>query len=348
MVDRGRQILREAIPQREGAAIAVLRRAVEIEPKNSEAWGLLSLAYRSHVESGSTRIVTEALRASELAAKRAIEVDPNNGDALTALAMLRPEFGNWQNAEIQLREAIAKDPDSVAAMSFLTLVLQSVGRSSESFEWNDRAARLDPLDITPQYRMAMKHWIFGRIDAADLVLSRSLQIWPTNPALWNTRLVVLTYSGRLEEAMRYLDQSIAKNPNLARTGELWRQTIGAHMSRDATVRNGVRDFLKMRASQSSAASVHSIMALSNLGMLDDAFEVADGYYRWRGPVAGAERFAPKETLLNDQLWRRTMLLFTPATRPMRLDRRFAELTKGIGLADYWRQTGTRPDAFLFR
>lgn len=348
LIERGRQVLRESVPQQEQAAIAMLHQAVELDPKNSEAWGLLALAYRAHLENGAAGVVTEALRRSELAARRAIEIDPDNGNALTALTMLRPEFGNWQTAELQLREALERDPTCVAAMNFLTLVLQSVGRSSESFRWNEKAAKLDPLDVTPQYRLAMKNWIFGRIDDADLVLNRGLQIWPFNPALWNTRLVVLTYSGRLEEAMRYLDQSLAANPKLARTAGLWRVTLQAHLTRDEAVRARARDFIKQRASLSSAASVHAIMALSNLGMTDDAFEVADGYYRWRGPVAGAEKFTPRETLLNDQLWRRTMLLFTPATRAMRFDPRFDKLTKGIGLNDYWRRTGTRPDAFLFR
>lgn len=348
LVERGHQIIRESVPGNEQKAVALLLRAVELDPNNSKAWGLLALAFRDRVENGTPQIVTPALQECERAARRALSLNPNNGNALTALATLQPEFGNWRAVERQLRAALAKDPDCVAALNSLTLVLQSVGRAEESFQLNEKAARLDPLDVTPQYRLAIKSWIFGRIDEADLVLNRGLQVWPNHPALWNTRLMVLAYSGRPDEGLHYLDRSLRSNPEFARSASLWKMTLGALRSDDPAVRATARYGLKQRAAKSSGASAHAIMSLSNLGFVEDAFEAANGYYRWRGKMAGAEKTAPRETLINDHSWRRTMLLFTPATRAMRLDPRFGDLTKAIGMADYWRKSGIGPDAFLFQ
>jgi hypothetical protein len=36
-------------------------------------------------------------------------------------------------------------------------------------------------------------------------------------------------------------------------------------------------------------------------------------------------------------------LFTPACAAMRADPRFLQLCEGIGLVDYWRSRGVRPD-----
>jgi hypothetical protein len=43
-----------------------------------------------------------------------------------------------------------------------------------------------------------------------------------------------------------------------------------------------------------------------------------------------------------------MPLFTPAAAPLRADRRFLDLCEGMGLGDYWRRRGIRPDPFLLR
>lgn len=88
------------------------------------------------------------------------------------------------------------------------------------------------------------------------------------------------------------------------------------------------------------------MVLSAVGLIDDAFAVAEGSLLRRGPLIGAVARGSGELVVNDQSWRRTMNLFTPATAAMRRQSRFAALCRGIGLTDYWRHPGYAPDAFL--
>ena len=38
-----------------------------------------------------------------------------------------------------------------------------------------------------------------------------------------------------------------------------------------------------------------------------------------------------------------MMLWVPATRALRIDPRFRSLCDGMGMLDYWRTTGRRPD-----
>ena len=48
--------------------------------------------------------------------------------------------------------------------------------------------------------------------------------------------------------------------------------------------------------------------------------------------------------LNDATWRiNTQYLFTPPCAVMRADPRFLTLCEGMGLVDYWRSRGVRPD-----
>jgi hypothetical protein len=51
--------------------------------------------------------------------------------------------------------------------------------------------------------------------------------------------------------------------------------------------------------------------------------------------------------VNDQRWRKTVMLFVPTTAALRSDGRFETLVQAIGLEDYWRRRGMQPDYRLF-
>jgi hypothetical protein len=80
-----------------------------------------------------------------------------------------------------------------------------------------------------------------------------------------------------------------------------------------------------------------------LNELDAAFAVTDGFFLRRGPLVGTLWTGAGQMPVNDQRWRRTMLLFTPACAPMRRDPRFAGLCEGVGFTDYWRRRRIVPD-----
>ena len=85
------------------------------------------------------------------------------------------------------------------------------------------------------------------------------------------------------------------------------------------------------------------MILSSLKQLDAAFDVASGFLLRKGRFVAPLWPGTEQMAINDQQWRRTMNLFTPATAAMRGDPRFRSLCDGIGLTDYWRSRGIGPD-----
>jgi hypothetical protein len=87
----------------------------------------------------------------------------------------------------------------------------------------------------------------------------------------------------------------------------------------------------------------AIQVLSLLGATDAAFAVADGYLLRRGAVVGSLSTSPTQMTVNDQRWRKTVMLFGPTTAGLREDSRFSSLVQAIGLATYWRSRGVSPD-----
>lgn len=342
LIAAGERTLREAWPDAQPQAVASFRRAVGIEPRNARAWGLLAVALRNVAEEMPPDRTSDAVSQSEAAAQRALELNPKEGNALAALATLQPYFGQWAAGEDRLRSVLAVAPDNTTAMSHLTTLTQSVGRARESWNLNERLLELEPLSPVHQFRRGMKHWIFGRVAEADLAIDRALQSWPRHPAVWNTRLYLFAFTGREQAAIALIDE-VASRPKMfgGAAERTWRLSLAALRSRAAADVAAARE-ANLQAANGPFA-IAAPMILSALGELDAAFEVAGGFLLRKGRLVGSLWPDPGEMRINDQQWRRTMNLFTPATAPMRADPRFRQLCDGIGLTAYWKQRGVGPD-----
>ena len=348
LLDEGKRIMREGWPDSEAQGVDLFRQATRLDPRNDKAWGLLALALRNVIEQAPPSQTAAAVLECESAARRALAISPNEGNALTALAMMRPEFGNWFEAEASLRHVLRVAPDNLAAMAHLGLLFQSVGRTRDSGKLNDRVVALDPLSPVYQFRRAMRLWILGRISEADQTIDRALQLWPRHPAVWSARMTIFAFTGRSGAAQTLLDDLRMRPSNYtSASGELWRVSLRALGSGSpADVAAAVKASIAS-VPQSSGFAVRAVMLLSKLGELDGAFAAAEGLLLRRGPLIGSLRTAKEEMQVNDANWRRTMNLFTPATAAMRSDARFKRLCDGMGMTAYWRKRGIWPDP-IFR
>jgi hypothetical protein len=89
--------------------------------------------------------------------------------------------------------------------------------------------------------------------------------------------------------------------------------------------------------------VNAIKVGAFLGRFEAAFAAAEALYFNRGFTVGPTFFTRQQGGYVPPEQRPTELLFSPPCRPMHADPRFRDLLREIGLADYWRRTGTRAD-----
>lgn len=241
-------------------------------------------------------------------------------------------------------QVLRVDSANVLAINQLVPLLQGVGRVRLSAEWNERLIRLDPISPPAAYRRALKLWSLGQLAAADQAMDRAIQLWPRHPSVWNARMMMFAFTGRPDAALALLDEVKSRPAFLRAPGvDLWRVSLRALRSRS------VRDVAVAKAANIAAASRspgfanNALMTLSMLGELDAAFAVAVGYFLRRGPLVTTLWGGAGELPVSALRWRRSMALFVPPTAPMRSDPRFDELMEGMGIAQYWRQRGVRPD-----
>jgi DNA-binding winged helix-turn-helix (wHTH) protein/Flp pilus assembly protein TadD len=86
-------------------------------------------------------------------ARKALAVDPNNGEAYAVLGLIASETAKENSAQLgpalaDLRHAIALDPASGPAHAWYGMALLEQGRVGEAYAELDRAAQLDPLAVS--------------------------------------------------------------------------------------------------------------------------------------------------------------------------------------------------------
>lgn len=344
LIERGRRVLYNGFPDSGARAAALLTAAVRLTPDNAEAWGLLAFAHRDIAEGGKPGDVSRAIGASEAAARRALELDSNQGDALAALASLRPYFGDIAAGEDRLLKVLASHPDNVLTINQMVMLTQGVGLVRQSAAWNDRNLRLDPHSPVPQYRRALKLWSLGQLEEADQAIDRAMQLWPRHPSVWNARMMLFAFTGRPEAGLALLDEERSRPATLRRPGlDLWRVSLRALRSRSASDVRAAREANVAAAPRSPGFANAAMPTLAMLGELDSAFDVAFGYFLRRGPLVTTLWEGAGELPVAALRWRRSLALFVPPAAAMRADPRFMTLMDGMGITRYWRQRNVRPD-----
>jgi DNA-binding winged helix-turn-helix (wHTH) protein/tetratricopeptide (TPR) repeat protein len=343
LVAEARVALRPGTPDANREAISLIERALTIAPDDAAAWGLLALAHARADQHASPDAVVSSTAVIDKAAERALALDPANADAKAALALAIPYFGDWLAAERRLDAVLAKHPEHVITLDSRAFLLGAVGRMREGALARVAFAPNAPFDASVQYLLIYSLWFLSRIEEADRVASRAMEMWPGHPGVWFGRLWLLAGTNRYDRALAQIDDAAARPALPPPMIATLRAAVAAADTRQPAAIGAAVDQVMAGVSRSVAAVVNAMMLLNHLGATDRAFDLARAYYLEQGPIIAAVSWRPGQPLIQDQRRRKTNMLFTPTAAPMRADPRFLPLMQQMGLADYWDQRRIRPD-----
>jgi eukaryotic-like serine/threonine-protein kinase len=159
-------------------SIAELRHAVDLDPKFAAAYAALGYSYYDLARRNGADWATP-FQQSVQAVERALSLDPNLADGYLVVACNKFHFQwDWSGAEQNFQRAIRLNPGLAAAYHSYGDLLNDLGRHEDGLRQIDLAIELDPL----------------------------------NPAIQVTRGTVLSYSGRVNEALEQYQSVVRAHP----------------------------------------------------------------------------------------------------------------------------------------
>jgi serine/threonine protein kinase/Flp pilus assembly protein TadD len=202
-------------PENYRKALEYFRQAIAIDPSYAPAYAGLALTYARLGDSAWRP--GDAYPKAKSAALRAVELDPELGEAHVALGMsILWNDWDWAAAERELRRGIDLDPRSTDAHMAYSSFLANMGRREEAVVQVNRAHELDPLSATIRGQKANRLMSAERYEEAIEEAKSALELDPT-------AIQARTILGRAYLQKGKVGPAIAE---LERTVDLSRREVG--------------------------------------------------------------------------------------------------------------------------
>jgi len=162
-------------------AIAYVQDAVSRQPDFASAWSAMASYYMQGAFVGLLS-PQECQRRGEVAARKALELDPTLPDAHTVLGNILYRFHwNWPRAEGEFRRALDLAPGDADAHRAYSVLLALQGRSEEAVGQAQQAIALDPLSLQAMQDLGRAFRSAGRYDQAVAAYQKALAVDPNVP-----------------------------------------------------------------------------------------------------------------------------------------------------------------------
>lgn len=336
--------MRVGAPEHVASAVSLFRKATQAAPASAQPWGALAFAYQVQLLGTQAAERPQVEARARSAADRALAIDSGNVDALIVVATLRPYFGRWSEFDSGFRQILARHPRNLLVNKFYGAFLGDVGRPRASLSLLNRAMAIDSNFPALQSMRAQTNWAAGRLDEADAAIDSAAELWPRHPAVWFVRNRILAYTGRGTMALAFIADTDSRPTGIPDWNfELSRlEAVALETRKTSDIDAGIEGYLDAAHKGVGFAEI-AVMFAAAVGRLDDAFAVLAAYYFNRGFEMSDRRYSQEQGRFSSPRLRNTWFLFLPLTAALRADPRFDALVKEIGLEDYWRKSGIKPD-----
>ena len=150
-VQLGKYHLNKRMPEDNSASITYFRKAIAEDPGYALAYAELADAF--YIAGWYNYISRETSRDSAVyLALKALELDPNIGEAHTVLAGIYYEYDwNYARAKKEFDQALAKSPNHSTTYQYYSEMMSSIGNLLKARELIDRAIQLDPYSYVVRF-----------------------------------------------------------------------------------------------------------------------------------------------------------------------------------------------------
>ncbi len=163
-------------------AAGYFEQSVKVDPGYAPAWVGLASAHYRQADWGYVP-VDQGYEAARKDVKKALELDPNLADVLSALGWIQMTYDwDWAGADSSYKRALELEPGNANVIRNAAALSSTLGRFDEALALNRRAAELDPLSVTAHYYLGVHCYYAGRFEEAKTAFRKSLELNREYPA----------------------------------------------------------------------------------------------------------------------------------------------------------------------
>jgi tetratricopeptide (TPR) repeat protein len=191
-------------------ALELLTKAIELDPDLARAYVGLALANGVAVENGWTTSYPDTLDAMLQALRKALALDPSDGQAHLTLALYHSYVGGFEQGLAETEKALSLNPNDADVLVIAAAILPMFGRSEQAAELADRAVRINPnYPDWYEFNLMLAYFYGGQYDQA-LAATRS----NLNPSIYDYVYRPLTYVqlGREADAATASTELLQRDP----------------------------------------------------------------------------------------------------------------------------------------
>ncbi|CAN5201491.1 adenylate/guanylate cyclase domain-containing protein [soil metagenome] len=212
---RAREILLRPTKNRDGfdRAVAFLKRAVELDPGFSQAYGGLAAAYNLDFHNRWTGTPDQSLITSMSYAELAIEKDPDDPFAHYVAGIIAGFMKNRERSKAELDRALELSPNYTLAINAKGVYEMYAGNAEAALALIERAMRLDP-GFSQQYLhfFALTHLLLRRFETAAALFRERVLLVPETDLTRAFYASALGHLGRAAEAREVWRELMQINP----------------------------------------------------------------------------------------------------------------------------------------
>jgi serine/threonine protein kinase/Tfp pilus assembly protein PilF len=312
---RGRFLLNKRTRSGElRASLEQFEKTIELEPEYAPAHAALASAYSLLAERVASDLQENVIKA-QMAARRALEMDERQAEAIAVLANIAYVYDwDWSASEKLFRQALAIDPNDASTHTAFCEMLRCQGRFEEALSEIHAAQTLDPLSPMTS---VIKAWTLNLARRYEDAIAQSERALEMDDKFYLPCLIIASSQEELgdhDAAMKW----IVRHARL--TGESEEAITELESTYDSSGHEGINRFYLEKVLQEERKTGRKKW-----------YSRAFLYTRLGDTNKGIESL---EKALDTPMFYLTMVAVSPVWDPLRSDPRFDKILERMGLKDY--------------
>jgi TolB-like protein len=203
---QGIYLMNTQLPENVEPSIECLKEAAELDPAFVAPHCYLCFQYYFMGYSGMIPL-KQAYELSSASQQRAMEIDPQNDQALLASSIINIGYEfNWQEGKKFLDQSLELNPNNLFALMMLCWYHVIFLENEKAIEVAAKMIQLDPIGSFAAGSVSEMYLNFGNFDEAIRIADETLKFIPDNPYPQSIRVMALGFKGNWQPMELYVEQ----------------------------------------------------------------------------------------------------------------------------------------------